>query len=135
MAAMSTTPAPEFRAYIYALAVFAILQLALTALANSAAETAAGARTWIPVINVAAILLYILTGFIAGALARRRNVFNGFVAGLLAAAVSMFLFGNGYGFTVGTIVLCLTGAVVAGIGGACSLILSQPKATINQAEK
>jgi sugar phosphate permease len=125
MKAMATAHAPEFRAYTYALAAFSILQFALTTLANSVAETAAGARTWIPLLNAIAILLYILTGFLAGALAKRRNVLNGLVVGFLAAAISVSFFGTGQGFTVGTILLCLTGAIVAGIGGACSLFLHQ----------
>ncbi len=125
MNAMATAHAPEFRAYIYALAAFSILQFALTTLAMSVAETAAGARTWIPLLNVIAILLYILTGFLAGSLARRRNVLNGLVVGFLAAAISVSFFGTGQGITVGTFLLCLTGAIVSGIGGACSLFLHQ----------
>lgn len=131
---MSTTRSPELRAYAIAIVLFVILHFLLLALGNSVAATATGVETWMPYINVLAYLLYILTGFVAGALARRRHVLNGMITGFLAAATAVLLFGAAPGFNLGTVVLLLNGVIFGGMGGACSMMLGQEKVTADRSD-
>lgn len=120
---MPTTRPPELRAYTIALALFVILHLALTTLTDSVAKSAEGMQAWMPYLNALAYILYAVAGFVSGALTNRHHAINGLVTGLLAAAVAAFLFGVGLDFGIGTGVLLLNGAIIGGVGGACSLLI------------
>lgn len=129
---MPTTRPPELRAYSIAITVFVILHLALTALTDSVATTAAGIQAWMPYLNAAAYLLYAVAGFVAGALTNRHHALNGLVTGFLCAAVAVLLFGVGPGPDLGTAILLLNGAIIGGVGGACSLLIPDKKAADNR---
>lgn len=120
---MSTTRPPELRAYAIALASFVILHLGLTALTDAVASTAAGIEAWMPWLNAAAYILYAVAGFVAGALTNRHHAVNGLVTGLLCAAIAALLFSVGPGLDLGIAILLLNGAIIGGVGGACSLLI------------
>jgi sugar phosphate permease len=125
MAIMSKTQVPELRAYAIALVLFVILHFLLTALGNSVVASGPWGETWMPYLNVLAYTLYMVAGFVAGALTRRYHVLNGMVTGFLAGAIAVLLFGVGPSFNFGTVVLLLNGAIFGGVGGACSMLLRQ----------
>jgi sugar phosphate permease len=124
---MPTNRPHELRAYAIAIALFVILHLALTKLTDAAAMTAAGIDAWMPYLNAIAYLLYAAAGFVAGALTNRHHALNGLVTGFLAAAVAVLLFGAGPGADFGTAILLLNGAIIGGVGGACSLLIPDTK--------
>lgn len=132
MTLMSTTRPPELRAYAIAIALFVILHLALTTLTDSVAKTAAGIQAWMPYLNALAYILYAVAGFVSGALTNRHHAMNGLVTGLLAAIVAAFLFGVGLDFGIGTGVLLLNGAIIGGVGGACSLLIPDKESGADQ---
>jgi len=129
---MPTTRPPELRAYAIAISLFVILHLALTALTDSVATTAAGIRAWMPFLNAAAYILYAVAGFVAGALTNRHHALNGLVTGLFCAVVAVLLFGVGPGPYLGTAILLLNGAIIGGVGGGCSLLIPDKKAADNR---
>lgn len=124
---MSSNRPPELRAYATATALFVILHLALTALTDSVATTAAGIEAWMPWLNAAAYILYAVAGFVAGALTNRHHAINGLIAGFLCAAVAALLFSVGPGPDFGITILLLNGAIIGGVGGACSLLIPDRK--------
>lgn len=109
---MSATRPPELRAYAIAIASFVILHLALTALTDSVAGTAARMEAWMPWLNAAAYILYAVAGFVAGALTNRHHAINGLVTGFLCAAVAALLFRVGPGPDFGIAILLLNGAII-----------------------
>ena len=120
------------RAYAIAIASFIVLHLALTALTDAVATTAAGIGAWMPWLNAAAYILYAVAGFIAGALADRHHAINGLVTGFLCAAVAALLFSAGPGLDFGITVLLLNGAIIGGVGGACSLLIPDRKPAVSR---
>jgi MFS family permease len=126
MSAPTTLP-PELRAYAIAIASFVILHLALTALTDAVAATAAGIDAWMPYLNAAAYVLYAVAGFIAGALTNRHHAINGLVTGFLCATAAALLFSVGPCPDLGTAILLLNGAIIGGVGGACSLLIPDKK--------
>lgn len=111
------------RAYAIAIASFVILHLALTALTDAVATTSAGIAAWMPWLNAAAYVLYAVAGFVAGALTNRHHAINGLITGLLCAALAALLFSVGRGPDLGTAIVLLNGAIIGGVGGACSLLI------------
>jgi len=124
---MPTARPPELRAYAIAIALFVILHLVLTALTGAVARTAAGIEAWMPYLNAIAYLLYAVAGFVAGALTNRHHALNGLATGLLAALLALLLFRARPGPGIGTAVLLLNGAIIGGVGGACSLLIPDKK--------
>jgi sugar phosphate permease len=125
---------PELRAYAIAIALFVVLHFLLTALGNSVAASGPWGETWMPYLNVLAYVLYMVAGFVAGAVAKRYQVFNGMVTGVLAGAIAVFLFSVGPSFNFGTVVLLLNGAIFGGVGGACSMLLRQKDAATDRSD-
>ena len=126
MSAPTTRP-PELRAFAIAIASFVILHLALTALTDAVAATTAGIEAWMPWLNAAAYVLYAVAGFVAGALTNRHHAINGLVTGFLCATAAALLFSVGPGPDLGTAILLLNGAIIGGVGGACSLLIPDKK--------
>jgi sugar phosphate permease len=124
---MSTNRPPELRAYAIAIASFVVLHLALTALTDAVARTASGIEAWMPWLNAAAYILYAVAGFLAGALTNRHHAINGLVTGFLCAAIAALLFSVGPGAGLGIAILLLNGAIIGGVGGACSLLIPDKK--------
>ena len=104
-----------------------VLHLALTALTDAVARTAAGIDAWMPWLNAAAYVLYAVAGFVAGALTNRHHAINGLVTGFLCAALAALLFSVGPGPDFGIAILLLNGAIIGGVGGACSLLIPDKK--------
>ena len=130
---MPTSRPPELRAYAIAIALFVILHLALTKLTDSVAMTAAGIQAWMPYLNALAYILFAVAGFVAGALTNRHHALNGLVTGFLAAAVAVLVFGVGPEPDFGTAILLLNGAIIGGVGGACSLLIPDKKPAADSA--
>jgi sugar phosphate permease len=127
-----TNRPPELRAYAIAIASFVILHLALTALTDAVATTAAGIEAWMPYLNAAAYVLYAVAGFVAGALTNRHHAINGLITGLLCATIAALLFSVGPGPDFGITILLLNGAIIGGVGGACSLLIPDGKPTADR---
>lgn len=84
-----------------------------------------------PWINATAYFLYVISGFAAGMVAKRRLVTNGLIAGVLAAATAIVVFGVTQGDAFGIAATAITGGVLGGIGGAFSMLLVQQKEKID----
>jgi sugar phosphate permease len=95
------------------------------ALVGSVAVSPTRIQTWMPYLNVLAYAIYALVGFVAGAVARRHNVLNGAIAGILAVAIAVLAFGAAPGSWLGILVLFFNGAIIGGIGGTFSMVLGQ----------
>ncbi len=121
----------ELRAFVISVVVFAILFFALTTASNSAATTAEDLEGLLPWLNATAYLLYVITGFIAGIVAKRRTIVNGLIAGVLAAATAILIFGVTRGDSFGIVATVVNGGILGGIGGACAMFLTRRKENID----
>jgi len=84
-----------------------------------------------PWINATVYFLYVIAGFAAGMVAKRRMIANGFIAGVLAAVTAILVFGVTRGDAFGITVTVITGSVLGGIGGASSMLLARHKERID----
>ena len=112
----------EFRAYVISVVVFAILFFALTIVSNNVVNSVTDVATFVPWINATTYFLYVVAGLVSSLIAKRRVIFNGAIAGILAAIVAIVIFGVAGGDLFGIIITIVTGGVLGGIGGACTLI-------------
>ena len=113
--------------YAIGVATFAILQFVLTISANYIARTPPELERVLPWLNVMAYLFYVVAGFLAATLVRRRQIINGAVVGALAATIAMLLFHVSGGNVLGVAAVLINGVVLGGIGGACTLALRREK--------
>ena len=116
----------EFRAYVISVVVFAILLFAHTIVSDNVVNSVTDVDTFIPWINATTYFLYVLAGLVSSLIAKRRVIFNGAIAGILAAIVAIVIFGVA-GDPFGTMAAIVNGGVLGGIGGAGTLILTGPK--------
>jgi len=116
----------ELRAYVISVVIFAILFFTHMVLSNSAINSTtdleAFVDTFMPWINATVLILYVVAGLVSSLIAKRRVIFNGAIAGILAAIVAIVIFGVAGGDLFGIIITIVTGGVLGGIGGACTLI-------------
>jgi hypothetical protein len=117
----------ELRAFAISVVVFGILFFALTTASNSAAITAEDLKGLLPWLNATAHLLYVVAGFVAGIVARRHTIVNGLIAGVLAAATAILIFGVTRGDSFGIVATVVNGGILGGIGGACAMFLTRRK--------
>ncbi len=111
----------EFRAYVIAVFVFVILLFFHTMVSNNIVNSVADGDTYVPWINATTYFIYMIAGLVSSLIAKRRVMFNGAIAGILAAIVAMVIFGI-CGDPFGTMAAIFNGGVLGGIGGACTLI-------------
>ena len=116
----------EFRAYVISVVVFAILLFAHTIVSNNVVNSVTDVDTFVPWINATTYFLYMIAGLVSSLIAKRRVIFNGAIAGILAAIVAIVIFGVA-GDPFGTMAAIVNGGVLGGIGGACTLIWNGPK--------
>jgi hypothetical protein len=116
----------EFRAYVISVVIFAILFFALTIVSNNVVNSVTDVETFVPWINATTYFLYVMTGLVSSLIAKRRVIFNGAIAGILAAIVAIVIFGIA-GDPFGNLAAIVNGGVLGGIGGACTLIWTGPK--------
>ena len=119
--------AREIRIYGIAVGLFAVLHFSLTA-ASTGRLGAEGFETLRPWINAIAYLLYVLTGFVSGFVAERRQVLHGVVAGALAAATAILIFRVAVYDGFGMLALLATGTILGGLGGLSSLLVCRGRA-------
>ena len=112
------------------IALFAILFFAITFASNHVVKTVADFETLMPWFNAITIFLYVIAGFVAGMVAKRRMIPNGLVAGGLAAATAITAFGVTRGDAEGIGATIIIGGVLGGIGGACAMFLARRKENI-----
>ena len=124
---MSAVLTRGLRGYAIGLATFGVLQFALSQLANYIARTSSELEHVLPWLNVTAYLFYVVAGFLAAALIRRRKMVNGAAVGALAAAIAILLFHVSGANALGVVALLINGVVLGGIGGACALALERDK--------
>ena len=111
--------------------MFAVLFFVVTTAANSIVNTAANIETLLPWINATVYFLYVIAGFAAGLVAKRRMIANGLTAGVLAAVTAILVFGVTRGDSIGVATTIITGGVLGGIGGASSMLLTRQKERID----
>ena len=117
---------PPLRACIISVAVFIVLHTSFSiALHKWVGDGPHASRLLF--INVAAYGLYLVTGFLAGVIAGRHQVLLGTIAAFLAASVAVLVLRVGSGDAFGLFPVLVNGAVLGGIGGACSLVLMRHK--------
>ena len=121
----------ELRALVISVVAFAILFFVLTTASNSAATTAKDLEGFLPWLNATAYLLYVIAGFVAGIVAKRRRIASGLIAGILAAATAILIFGVAWGDSFGIVATVVNGAVLGTIGGACAMFLTRRKENID----
>lgn len=63
--------------------------------------------------------------------AKRRTIANGLIAGILAAATAILIFGVSWGDSFGISATVINGGVLGGIGGACAMFLARKKEGID----
>ena len=112
----------ELPAYVISVVVFAILFFALTVVSNNVVNSVADVDTFVPWINATAYFLYVIAGLVSSLIAKRRVIFNGAIAGILAAILAIVIFGVAGGDLFGIMISIANGGVLGGIGGACTLI-------------
>jgi len=111
----------EIRSIVISVAIFLVLHFALTAGSNYFARTADNFSTWLLWINITAYFLYVLVGFVAGALSKRHFLLVGAITGICSAAAAILIFGVAGNDIFGILAMVVNGAVFGGIGGAISL--------------
>lgn len=120
-----TEPRPnrslKLRAIVYALVAFAILHVLLLVAARSIAGDPERIETMVPILNVAAYLIYLIAGFIAGAMAKAAAILHGVTAGFFASLIAIVFFGATEANLPAVAILIANGIIFGGIGGACSL--------------
>ena len=119
----------EIKAFVIAVAVFTVLQFILIVVSNNVVNTAADVENIVPWINATAYFLYVITGFVVGVIAKRRIIVNGVIGGVLAAAAAAVLFGVGRDL-FGIAALLTYGGVLGGIGGACFLLSTRLRTSV-----
>lgn len=115
----------KLRAIVIALVVFAVLHMLLLVAARSFSETPERIATVAPMLNVAAYLIYLVAGFIAGAFAKNAPVLHGVTVGFFAAIVAIVFFRADQRDFFSVAVLVANGVIFGGIGGTCSLLLTR----------
>jgi hypothetical protein len=116
----------ELRAYVISVVIFAVLLFAHTIVSNNVVNSVTAADSVVPWINATTYFLYMIAGLVSSLIAKRRVMFNGAIAGILAAIVAIVIFGVA-GDPFGTMAALFNGGVLGGIGGACTLIWTGPK--------
>lgn len=111
----------KLRAIVYALVAFAILHVLLLVAARAIAGNPERIATVVPILNVAAYLIYLIAGFIAGAMAKASPILHGVTAGFFAALIALAFFGAVESNLPAVGILIANGIIFGGIGGACSL--------------
>ncbi len=111
--------------------MFAVLFFVVTTASKRIVNTAEDVETLLPWINATVYVLYVIAGFAAGMVAQRRLIINGLIAGVLAAATAIVVFGVTQGDAFGIAATAVTGGVLGGIGGAFSMLLAQQKEKID----
>jgi sugar phosphate permease len=117
----------KLRAILIALAVFVVLHVLLLFAARALAATPERIATIIPILNAAAYLIYLIAGFVAGALARSAPILHGITTGLFAALIAIVFFGAAEADFAAVAILIANGLIFGGIGGASSLLLAGEK--------
>ena len=106
-----------------AVIVFMLLHFSLTVGMNYFSnKNPENFMVWLQWLNLVAYLLYVLSGFIAGALSRKKQIIVGLVAGLVSALAAI-LFGVGGGSLYGALLTLTPGLVLGSVGGSLSLLL------------
>lgn len=108
-------------------ALFAVLFFVVTTASKNIVNTTSDVETLLPWINAVVYLLYVIAGFVAGMVAKRRLIANGLIAGVLASVTAILVFGVTQGDAFGNAASVITGGVLGGIGGAFSMLLAQQK--------
>ena len=111
----------KLRAIVYALGAFVILHVLLLVAARAIAGNPERIETIVPMLNVAAYLIYLIAGFIAGVMARAAPILHGVTAGFFAALIAIVFFGAAESNLPAVGILIANGIIFGGIGGACSL--------------
>ncbi len=114
----------KLRAIVLALVTFVVLHVLLLVAARALAATPERAATLVPILNVAAYLIYLIAGFVAGAFAKAAAILHGVTAGFFAALIATVFFGSTETAAAAIAVLIANGVIFGGIGGACSLLLA-----------
>lgn len=119
----------KLRAILIALAVFVVLNLLLLLAARALAATPERIATIVPLLNAAAYLIYLITGFVAGAFARSAPILHGVTAGIFASLIAIVFFGAAEATSAAVAILIVNGLIFGGMGGASALLLAgeQPK--------
>lgn len=113
----------KLRAIVIALLVFVVLHILLLLAARAIAATPERIATLIPMLNVAAYLIYLIAGFVAGAFARNAPILHGVTAGFFAALTAVLFFSDTGANLAAVAILFANGLIFGGIGGTCSLLL------------
>jgi len=126
------TPTPPDRALrlsaiIIALTVFVLLHVLLLFAARALAATPERIATIVPILNAAAYLIYLIAGFVAGAIARSSPILHGITTGLFATLIAIIFFGAVEAEFAAVAILIANGLIFGGIGGASSLLLAGEK--------
>jgi hypothetical protein len=117
------------RAYFAATVVFAFLHGLLTVVGNQLSQDPPRfVESWQGPLIVLAYALYVVAGFVAGAIEGRRPVIHGIVAGVLSALVAVLVFRVALFDPFGVFALTANGLVLGGVGGACSMPLRRKNA-------
>lgn len=116
---------PKLRAIAIALVVFAILHVLLLLAVRESAGTPERIASVEPILNVAAYLIYMVAGFVAGAIAKAAPILHGVATGLFGAVIAAIFFAATERDLYVVAVLIANGIVLAGIGGACSLLIAK----------
>jgi hypothetical protein len=117
----------KLRAILIALTVFVVLHVLLLLAARALAATPERIATIVPILNAAAYLIYLITGFVAGAFARSTPILHGIAAGFFAALIAIIFFGAAEATFAAVAILIANGLIFGGIGGASSLLLAGEK--------
>lgn len=117
---MKTLNKPQ--AIFIAVVLFMSFHYSLALGSNYLANNSANFLTFLPWLNLAAYILYILSGFIAGILSNKKFIIVGLAAGSISAASAVLIFGVG-GEVFGVLVTLTFGLVLGGVGGGLSFLL------------
>jgi hypothetical protein len=110
------------KGYLLAVVTFSVLHWLLTFFSNALVGSTDNWKTTLMWLNLLAYSLYLVAGLTAAAVARRKPMLHGSVAGVLAATAAILIFGVSYGELYGKIFMLLSGAVIGGLGGAILLV-------------
>lgn len=113
---------------IISVSAFALMHYAITRFSNTLSVKSDNFQDWHLWLNLSALAMYFISGFMAGIIQRESHLFTGMLSGFIAALLAMLIFGVSFGDTQGKLMTIATGIILGSAGGLLSAFLKPRKA-------
>lgn len=118
----------RMKGIIISVSAFALMHYAITRFSNTLSVKSDNFQDWHLWLNLSALAMYFISGFMAGIIQRESHLFTGMLSGFIAALLAMLIFGVSFGDTQGKLMTIATGIILGSAGGLLSAFLKPRKA-------